>query len=148
MNYKIRKRLDDLYARPSSEEFNKEELSFIKNHLNTSRWSIIYCLFTQNSVQNKYVGFFVDYMSNNPRGRKPIHYSMDVIARRELNKKELEWEFENYGTRNRRFHGWWISSILWVQQMDAVYGIETPKEFVDICNKKGYNTGVQQTFNI
>jgi len=147
MNRKVRAKLDKLYAMPSSYQFTKEELKYLKKYVDTSKWCVHYCLYMKQSPKDKYVGFFIDYMRNNARGITPKFYSMDVIASRELNDKELMWEYQNYGCRNRRFHGWWVNSILWVQEMDAVYGITTPQKFVDICNKKGYNHGLQQYIN-
>jgi hypothetical protein len=134
----------NLSSKPASYKFSDKEKSFLKKNVNRSKWQIIYCLFTQKSSQNRYVGFFVDYMSNNPRGRTPAHYSMNVISKRNLNDKEIDWEIENYGRSNRRFSGSWVTSILWVIDMDRQYGVETPKEFIDICKEKGYTLGMQQ----
>lgn len=145
LSKKVRAKLDELYARPKSEKFTKEELRYLKKYVNTSTWCIHYCLYSKHSPKNKYVGFFIDYMCNNPRNIKPSFYGMNVIASRPLNEKELMWEFQNYGCRNRRFFGWWVQNIAWVQEMDMQYGIKTPEVFVDICNKKGYNHDIQQT---
>lgn len=137
--------LESLASKPSSYKFNKKELKFIRKKIDFSRYKIHYCIYPNKSPQNKYVGFFVDSMSHNPRGRKPHHYSMKVICSRALNEKEIMWEVENYGSTNRRFVGFWFTSILSVIDMDRQYGVETPKEFIDICNKKGYTKGLQQT---
>lgn len=146
MNAKTQKRLSDLYSKPKSEQFTDEELKFLKKHVDTSNWRVLYCLYNKKSLTNKYVGFWIDYMAYNPRGVKPEFYGFNVIYRRKLNDKEILWELQNYGCRNRRFHGYWVHSILWVIDMDRQYGIETPQIFIDICNEKGYNHGLQQTF--
>lgn len=144
MDSRIRTILDNLYDKPISYKFTTKELNFMKKHLDTSKWKVLYCLYTNKSNKGCYVGFVIDYMSHNPRDRKAEHYSMNVICSRNLNEQELMWEYKNYGTKKRRFHCFWVNSILWVQEMDAVYGIQTPQEFIDICNEKGYNNGLQK----
>ena len=147
MNAKTQQKLLDLYSKPLSEKFTDEELKFLKRHVKTDGWRVHYCLYPKVSYENKYVGFWIDYDFHNARGRKPEHYSMNVIATRKLNDKEIMWSLQNYGSHNRRFHGWWVHSVLWVIDMDRQYGIDTPQEFIDICNEKGYNHGLQQTLN-
>lgn len=136
----------DLYSKPKDQQFTKEELAFLKKNVDTSRWKVLYCLFMKNSPKGKYVGWFVDYMAWNPRDIKPEFYGMNVIASRPLNEKEIMWELQNYGSHNRRFFGYWVKSVLWVIDMDRQYGVDTPQEFIDICNEKGYNSGLDETF--
>ena len=130
---------------PKTHKFSIEELRYIKKHHNSSRWVIHYVVYTQKTIHNKYIGLCVDYMGNNPRNRKPKHYSMEVICSRELNAKEKMWEYENYGCQNRRFKVYWEHYVESIIQMDAFYGIETPQKFVDHCKENGWSGGIQQT---
>jgi len=143
MKSKIITKLLDLGSKPKSEQFTEEEIKFLKKHLPTNTWKIHYVLYKQKSPKGLYVGLCIDYMANNPRDRTPGHYSMNVICSRDLNAKEKLWEYQNYGTRNRRFVTYWYSDVQSVIMMDMHYGIETPKEFIELCETKGYSRGAQ-----
>jgi len=128
-------KLLNLYSKPNTYKFSDKEIDFIRKNANTDKWKIHYCLYAKHSPSNRYFGFVVDYMSNNPRNIKPKFYGMNVIHTRSLNTKELEWEFENYGTNNRRFKVYWVSDVHWIIDMDRQYNVETPEHFIEACEK-------------
>ena len=133
-NGKIMNKLIDLSSKPHTYNFNKSELEFIRNNVNTDNWKVHYCIYNKHSPSNRYFGLVIDYMSNNPRNITPKFYGMNVICSRFLNTKELEYEYENYGTRNRRFHLYWLDNVHWIIDMDRQYNVETPIKFIEACN--------------
>lgn len=150
MTSKVSLRLIKLSGKPRNKQFNDEEISFLKKHVTPTlkQVKVHYCFYSQKSSKGLYVGFVIDFLPSNPRGRTPAHYSMEVFCSRYLTKKEIDWEILNYPTSNRRFGTWWYRSINDVLIMDMNYDIETPIEFIKECNKRGYNQGAQLFLNV
>jgi len=143
MDSNINNRIQQLWEKPKSEKFTEKEIAFLRKNVNTKTWKIHYVLYAKESSKERYVGLVIDYMANNPRGRLPAHHSMNVICSRELTPKEKLWEYQNWGTRNRRFVEYWYKSVQSIILMDMHYNIETPKEFIKLCEDKGYSDSVQ-----
>ena len=141
-------RLLDLAGMPKSHSFNSEEIAFLKKHVNTDNWIIHYAIYTQKSSKRKYVAFVIDRMANNPRGRKPAHYSLNVICSRRLTQREKMWEYKNWGCHNRRLTVYWEHYVESVIFMDDYYNVETPQKFIDLCKSKGYTGGIQTAMKL
>jgi hypothetical protein len=136
-------KIDELYAKPPSYKFNKEELKFIEKSLKNERhrYKIKYAFYNKKSGKGKYICFIID--SSNGNRKSGIENNWEYFAERSISDIEFREVIENYGTNHRRFQVWYYKSIQSLIEDDLKYHIETPIKFVQECIKRGYNGNFQ-----
>lgn len=137
---RISDKLDELYNKPKTYQYNLRELNFIKKHNKRHNYDCYYVIYKKES--KKPIGFVIDSFYNAPRPSGVMN-SWEIIAKRSISDLEWEEECQNFGCNNRRFKVYWYKSITALIQDDLKYGIHTPKIFVDECVKRGFNNGFQ-----
>lgn len=131
----------DLYSKEKGVAFTKDELIFIKSKLKISDYTIIYAWW-KNENSKKPLGYIID-SSNYATRKSPFFNSIDIIHKREPNKKEFHWICENFGSGHRRFHCFWYNNPIGLIQDDLKFDVTTNLKVITYAKNKGLNNGFQ-----
>jgi len=123
----------DLYSKPPSYKFNKEEIELIKEHMPKTKYTIKYCIWKQHRMNGKYILFVIENCSSTRKSA--FEHSIEVICTREITDIEYQEEIENMGCNNRRFEAWSYATIDQLIEADKRYQVKTPQIFIDRCKR-------------
>lgn len=132
----------ELLTMPSSYKFNEEEIKLLKSKYKKNHWRIKYAIYKKHSPKGCYIGFIIDGMPNAIR-RSGAENHWEFICERELSNGEYDELIANLGTNNRRFELYLYKGIELLIKEDKSYGVETPAEFIKVCQERGYSAAYQ-----
>lgn len=138
----------NLYCKPHTYKFNDKELKAIRSELKKRRdWYVVkYGFYKKNSKKGAQIAFIIDSYKNSPR-KSGVENQWEIFCERELTNIEFEEIVQNFGTNKRRFQVWYYKTIKALIDDDKKYNIDTPKDFVKECIKRGFNAEMQTIIN-
>lgn len=128
----------ELYSKPSSYQFNHEELNLIREYMNTKRkdYRVKYG-FYEKTLKNLPIIFIIDSAVHSPR-KSGVENKWKIICDRPIFDIEFEEVIENFGTNKRRFQVWYYRDIETLIEDDKKYELQTPEKFIQECRLKQY----------
>ena len=130
-------KLQELFSKPTTYKFNKEELDFIKTKIVREHYLIKYAFYRKVSSKKCYVTFIIDSYHCSPR-RSGVENNWEIICTRPISDIEFDEIIENFGCNIKRFQVFNYKTIEFLIMEDLKYNIQTPQKFIDECMKRGY----------
>lgn len=136
------KKINELISKPASYKFNEKEIKLLKSRYKKNDWKIIYAIYRKHSPKGCYIGFIIDGMPGSVR-RSGAENHWEYICTREISSGEYDELIANLGTNNRRFELFLYKGIELLIKEDKDYGVDTPPEFIKVCQERGYSAAYQ-----
>ena len=129
--------LIDLYTKSVDYQFTPDEIEKIKKASPKHEYEVRYCIYKPKSNKDMYITLVFDTKCTSTR-RSGVANQWEEICRRKVTTKEWMEFIENFGTNNRRFKVFTYKYIDILIKDDKAFGVDTPKEFIDVCKERGY----------
>ena len=140
--------LQSLFDKPTSQQFTKEEIEFLKKNLPRRKWRAKYAIYKPKSKLGKQIAFIIDHVPFAPR-KSGMDNLYEWIEERLLTDSEYDWVIGNWGTNTRRFTIWEFRSIEELIQDHQAYNpvIKVPDKFIEICKERRLSMSYQTKIN-
>ena len=131
--------LSDLWDKPKDQQFNEEEIAFLKEQFPKKKFLAKYGIWKQKRHNGLYITFIIDNFPGRVRPCAADH-SIEVICTRELTDQEWLEEIGNFGCNSRVMTAWDYQFIEELIAEDEKFGISTPEKFIKECRRRGYGS--------
>lgn len=138
------KKIYDLWEKDMSEDFTDQERSYITKYLKKKNYLVKYGFYTKVSLKGKQIAVIFDFEPYKDR-KSGSENNWEVICQRPITDAEID-EFITFYFRPsfKRFLVFYYKDLEKLLLDDRKLQVETPYEFINMCEKRGY-VGKYQT---
>ena len=101
------------------------------------RFEAIYAFYKKKSRFGAQIAFIIDQMPYSWR-RSAVQNNYEFYCKRKLSDIEMNEIIANQNVYIQRFIVWYYRDIDYLINEDKKYGIDTPKEFIVECKRRGF----------